>query len=124
MQESFWPERKKSTFSLFGGKAGAGALETSGIVGLDRMLRANKLTPDIITDYAKIVLTNRLEILLGVEKDQEQYDQIKQKYAQTNINVHLSILTPLVLYNKFCIQLSYFVKLNNRESIQPSLKLM
>ena len=46
------------------------------------MLRANKLTPDIITDYAKIVLTNRLEILLGVEKDQEQYDQIKQKYAQ------------------------------------------
>ncbi len=82
MQESFWPERKKSTFSLFGGKAGAGALETSGIVGLDRMLRANKLTPDIITDYAKIVLTNRLEILLGVEKDQEQYDQIKQKYAQ------------------------------------------
>ena len=41
------------------------------------------MTPEIITDYAKIVLTNRLEILLGIESDSvEQYDQVKQKYAQ------------------------------------------
>lgn len=46
------------------------------------MLRSNKISPDIITDYAKIVLTNRLEILLGVENDRDQYNQVKEKYAQ------------------------------------------
>ena len=46
------------------------------------MIRSNKLTPEIITDYAKILLTNRLEVLLGVEGDFEQYKQIKAKYAQ------------------------------------------
>lgn len=57
-------------------------VETSGIVGLDRMIRSNKLTPEIITDYAKIVLTNRLEILLGVEGDENQYNVVKEKYSQ------------------------------------------
>ena len=57
-------------------------VETSGIVGLDRMIRSNKLTPEIITDYAKIVLTNRLEILLGVEGDESQYNVVKEKYSQ------------------------------------------
>lgn len=57
-------------------------LETSGIVGIDRMLRSNKMTPELITDYAKIVLTNRLEILLGVETDEEQYNHVKEKYSQ------------------------------------------
>lgn len=82
IKESFWQERKKKSFSLFGGSTRNKGVETSGIVGLDRMLRSNKITPDIITDYAKIVLTNRLEILLGVEGDLEQYNQIKEKYAQ------------------------------------------
>ena len=82
IQESFWPEKKKSRFSLFSGSIKGKELETSGIVGLDRMIRSNKITPEIITDYAKIVLTNRLEILLGVEGDENQYNLVKEKYAQ------------------------------------------
>lgn len=82
INESFWPEKKKKSFSLFSGSSRGREVETSGIVGLDRMLRSNKISPELITDYAKIVLTNRLEILLGVENDQEQYNQIKEKYAQ------------------------------------------
>ena len=56
ISESFWQEKKKKSFSLFGGSTKGKEVETSGIVGLDRMLRSNKLSPDIITDYAKIVL--------------------------------------------------------------------
>ena len=82
INESFWQEKKKKSFSLFGGSTKGKEVETSGIVGLDRMLRSNKLSPDIITDYAKIVLTNRLEILPGIESDKEQYKQVKEKYAQ------------------------------------------
>lgn len=82
MKECFWSEKKKNKFSLFSGSIGHGDIETSGIVELDRMIRSNKLTPEIITDYVKILLTNRLEVLLGLEGDYEQYKQIKAKYAQ------------------------------------------
>ena len=82
IRDSFWPQKKKSHFSLFSGSIKMKEVETSGIVGLDRMIRSNKLTPDIITDYAKIVLTNRLEILLGVEGDENQYNVVKEKYSQ------------------------------------------
>ena len=78
----FGKKKKKKSFSLFGGSTKGKEVETSGIVGLDRMLRSNKLSPDIITDYAKIVLTNRLEILPGIENDKDQYKQVKEKYAQ------------------------------------------
>lgn len=80
--DSFWQEKKKKNFSLFGGNSRAAELETGGITGLDRVLRSNKITPETITDYAKIVLTNRLEILLGVDGSEEQYNQVKEKYAQ------------------------------------------
>ena len=80
--DSFWQEKKKKNFSLFGGNDRVLDLETSGIIGLDRVLRSNKITPETITDYVKIVLTNRLEILLGVEGSEEQYNQVKEKYAQ------------------------------------------
>lgn len=82
IKESFWQEKKKKSFSLFGGNIRNRGVETSGIVGLDRMLRSNKISPDLITDYAKIILTNRLEILLGVEGELAQYEQIKEDYAQ------------------------------------------
>lgn len=82
IRDSFWPQKKKNHFSLFSGSIKMREVETSGIVGLDRMIRSNKLTPEIITDYAKIVLTNRLEILLGVEGDESQYNVVKEKYSQ------------------------------------------
>lgn len=82
IRDSFWPQKKKNHFSLFSGSIKMREVETSGIVGLDRMIRSNKLTPEIITDYAKIVLTNRFEILLGVEGDENQYNVVKEKYSQ------------------------------------------
>ena len=82
IRDSFWPQKKKNHFSLFSGSIKMREVETSGIVGLDRMIRSNKLTPEIITDYAKIVLTNRLEILLGVQGDESQYNVVKEKYSQ------------------------------------------
>lgn len=81
INESFWPEQKKKSFGFLGGNYKIG-VETNGIVGLDRMIRSNKLSPDIITDYAQIVLTNRLEIITGVQNNKEQYDSVKEKYAQ------------------------------------------
>ena len=81
INDSFWTERNKKKLSLFGGNHKK-EVETNGVVGLDRMIRSNKISPDIITDYAKIVLTNRLEIIVGVKGDKEQYNSVREKYAQ------------------------------------------
>lgn len=81
MKDSFWQEKKKKGLGLFSGNY-RDSVSTSGIEGLDRVIRSNKLSPDIITDYAKIVLTNRLEILLGIEGTEEVYHMIKERYSQ------------------------------------------
>ena len=53
-------EVKKIRKGLFGGK-GPSILDTeSGIEGIAKIARSNKLTPDIITNYTKVVFKNRL----------------------------------------------------------------
>lgn len=81
INESFWPEQKKKPFDFLGENYKL-EVETNGIVGLNRMIRSNKISPEIITDYAQIVLTNRLEIITGIRNNKEQYDSVKEKYSQ------------------------------------------
>ncbi len=80
IKDSFWKERKKSTFSFFANNNSA--LDNSGIEGLDRIIRSNKVSPEIIKDYTQVVLTNRFEILLGISDNYGQYDLIKERYSQ------------------------------------------
>lgn len=81
IKDSFWQEQKKRTFGIFSGN-NRSSIDNNGVEGLDRVIRSNKVSPDIITDYANIVLTNRLEILLGIEGTEEQYNLIKERYIQ------------------------------------------
>ncbi len=82
IKDSFWQERKKKSFGIFGGNSNNNTIEKSGVEGLDRIIRSNKVSPEIIKDYTKIVLRNRLEILLGMEGTEEQYNAIKARYPQ------------------------------------------
>lgn len=66
-------------------------LETeSGIEGIAKIARSNKLTPEIITNYTKVVFKDRLEILLGAtkkeEKDYEDEDE-KKEIAEEYIDI-------------------------------------
>ena len=80
IKDSFWVEKKKSTFGLFTGNKST--IVNSGVEGLDRMIRSNKISPEIIKDYTQVVLTDRLEILMGIEGSEGQYDLIKDRYSQ------------------------------------------
>lgn len=81
IKDSFWQEKKKRAFGIFSGSSRS-SIDNNGVEGLDRVIRSNKVSPDIITNYANIVLTNRLEILLGIEGTEEQYNLIKERYIQ------------------------------------------
>lgn len=80
IKDSFWVEKKKSSFALL--TSNKSTIVNSGVEGLDRIIRSNKISPDIIKDYTQVVLTDRLEILMGVEGAQGQYDLIKDRYSQ------------------------------------------
>ena len=51
----------------------------SGIEGIAKIARSNKLTPEIITNYTKVVFKDRLEVLLGVEKKQDGNGESNEK---------------------------------------------
>ncbi len=84
LKECFWKEKaKKQTSTIFSGvMMPPMGIEKSGVEGLDRIIRSNKMSPDIITDYTRIVLKDRLEILLGMEGNATEYDIMKQRYSQ------------------------------------------
>lgn len=80
IKDSFWIEKKKSSFGLFSNNKSE--LENNGIEGLDRVIRSNKVSPEIIKDYTQVVLTGRLEVLLGLQGNRGQYDLLKERYSQ------------------------------------------
>ena len=66
LKRCFWQEKKKKrNLGIFGPNA---ALEVeTGVEGLARVIRSNKISPNIITNYTKVVFKDRFEILLGCE---------------------------------------------------------
>lgn len=77
-------EVKKLKLGIFGNDKST--IDTdNGIEGIVRIARSNKLTPDMITNYTKVVFKDRLEVLLGVEdrKENNEYDEkeIAEEYV-------------------------------------------
>lgn len=73
IQSSFWKEKENKTINFITGKekikntnTNDGNIEKNGVEGLERLMRSNKITPERITEYTKILLRDRLEVLLGI----------------------------------------------------------
>lgn len=80
LKNCYWEEGKiEKNLGLFGPNTNIGL--KNGIEGLDKIVRSNKLTPEIITDYTKIVFKDRLEILLGFNGEEEaEYEDVETDY--------------------------------------------
>ena len=74
-------EARKNKLGIFSSNR---SIDTgNGIEGIVRIARSNKLTPEMITNYTRVVFKdNRLEVLLGIEKSNE-YDEkeIAEEYV-------------------------------------------
>jgi len=80
VKNAVWATQTKKKSGLFG--PNTNVMSDNGIEGLDRVIRSNKISPDIITDYTKVALTGRLEFLLGYKGSDEQYEEIQKQYMQ------------------------------------------
>jgi len=84
LKNCLWEEKKKRrNLGIFGPNAN---LEVqNGVEGLTRIIRSNKITPDIITNYTKVVFKDRLEVLLGsnqVERNSPELQNIEKTYPE------------------------------------------
>lgn len=90
IRSAFWSydKGKKGLASLLGGNKKV-SLE-SGIQGLAKVAASNKLTPELITNYTKIVFKGRLEILEEYkENDYMGYEIVKKLYPDLIKNASL-----------------------------------
>lgn len=79
LDNCFWEAKKvKRNLGLFGPNTNVAMQE--GISGLTRMMKSNKLSPDQITNYTKIILKDRLEILPTYKGDKDEYNDIRRYY--------------------------------------------
>ncbi len=77
----FWEEKKvKKNLGLFGPNTRVAMEE--GITGLIKVMKSNKLAPENITNYTKIVFKDRLEVLQTYKGSQEEYRQLCKMYPE------------------------------------------
>lgn len=80
VRESFWTVEEKKKSGLFG--PNTQVISQSGIEDLDRIVRSNRISPDIITNYTRVALRGRLEIIDSFNGSMEQYEQIQNNYSK------------------------------------------
>jgi len=82
LDNCFWEQKKekKKSFGLFGPNTNISMEE--GISGLNKAIKSNKLSPENITNYTKIIFKDRLEILSTYKGGNEEYKDIKMHYPE------------------------------------------
>ena len=79
LDRCFWEERKqKKNLGLFGPNTNI-AME-DGIVGLETLMKSNRVSPEQITNYTKIIFKDRLEVLPSFKGEDLEYNEIKANY--------------------------------------------
>lgn len=82
VKKALWPEQTKKRSGLFGPNTIKTSESDNGIEGLDRIIRSNKISPDIISDYTRVALKGRFEVLQGYNGTEEQFKEIQKIYLQ------------------------------------------
>lgn len=74
-QDCFWKEDK--AIKLIHGDSGRTNI-ASGITGLSKAILSNKTSPEIITNYTRIVFRDRLEVLTETNTERAEYETHKK----------------------------------------------
>lgn len=90
LKNCFWGEINSKNAKLFGNSKGNNIAVENGIEGLLKLVTSNKLTPEIITDYTKVIFKGRLEVLDGLSKvsgkllsgSEEQIRNMEETYIE------------------------------------------
>ena len=108
-------QMKKMKLGIFGENK-ENIEQQSGIEGIVKMARSNKLTPEMITNYTKIVFKDRLELLLGPETRQTRvYDAARESEIEKEYIEVINVAS--MYYDKVFVDLDYNLSENTRNEI-------
>ena len=79
VKDSLWPVQQKRRSGLFG--PNTSEISQNGMEELDRVMKSNRVSPELITNYTRVALTGRLEALAGYNGNYEQYKDIQKNFA-------------------------------------------
>lgn len=79
--DALWTTKTTMRSGLFGPNTGKSA-QTNSIEDLDRVVRSNKTTSDIITDYTRVALRGRFEVLTSYMGNEAVFEEIQKSYPQ------------------------------------------
>lgn len=80
MKNCYWKETLNKRLSIL--EKSNIAVE-SGIEGLSKLIKSNKIQPNIITDYTKVIFKGRLEVLAGYnENNNDRLEEYSNKYRE------------------------------------------
>ena len=81
LNNCFFEKKKiKRNMGIFGPNTNI-AME-DGVQGLVKIMKSNKLSPDQVTNYTKIVFKERLEVLQAYTGEMNEYNEIKELYPE------------------------------------------
>ena len=83
LESCFW-EKQKPKKSLEGLTPPGAVVELdNGIEGLAKAIKANKATPELISNYTKIVFKDRLDVLLSIKSGSyDEYQRLRDIYPE------------------------------------------
>ena len=112
---------KEKKFRNFGPNA---RLEVeNGVDGLSRLIRSNKISPDVITNYTKVVFRDRLEILLGSEAREKANSVLSEQQEIEKVYPDI-ISTANQYYDLVFVDLDENVKADLRKTIIDNSDLL
>lgn len=81
LDNCFWEEKKvKKNLGLFG--PNTRVVMEEGINGLIKIMKSNKLAPENVTNYTKIIFKDRLEVLQTYKGSQDEYKELSKMYPE------------------------------------------
>ena len=106
-------QARKNKFGIFGESKNTIDTE-NGIEGIAKIARSNKLTPEIITNYTRVVFKDRLEVIFGTEK-KESYGDLQEKEI---IEEYIDLINVAnMYYDKVFVDLDNNIDKDIREQI-------
>ena len=82
LEECFWNVEKSTPLANMMSKPAAGGIE-SGVEGLMRVMASNKTSPEIVKNYSKIILRDRLDVLPSPSvTEYKDYESIAAAYPE------------------------------------------
>lgn len=117
MRNCFFGNDVQKNLKIFGGRNNNIAVE-NGIEGLVKLIASKKLTPDVITDYTRVVFKSRLEVVCGFvganDKTREENFSIYQRMQESYIDL---IRTANMYYDMVIVDLDKDLSTKVKEEI-------